>query len=88
MVAADSSAAAVTESPPVAAVVPCDPSFPAFVAGSLVVQQHPTVGLLAEVVHHHPAAQVGVAAAPEEAAEAEDCLAAFLLACSVAGDLT
>lgn len=88
MVAADSSAAAVAESLLVAAVVPCDPSCPAFVVGSLVAQQQPTVGSLAEVVHHHPAALVEAAAEFEEATEAEDCLAAFLLACPVAGDPT
>lgn len=84
--AADSSA--LTESLLAAAAVPCGPSSPAFVVGSLVVHQHPIVGSLAEVVHQHPAAPVGAAAGLEEATEAEDCLAAFPLASPVAGDPT
>lgn len=87
-VAADSLAAAVAEHLLAAAVVACDPSCLASVVGSWLVPQHPTAGLLTEVVHHLPAGLAGAAAELEVATVTEGHLAAFLLAFPVVVDLT
>lgn len=78
---------AVAEQLLAAAVVPCDPSCLVFVVGSWLVPQHPTAGLLTEVVHL-PAGLVEAAAELEVAIVTEGHLAASLVAFPVAVGLT
>lgn len=87
-VVGDSLAAAVAGQLLAAVAVPCDPSYLAFAVGSWLVLQHPTAGLLTEVVHHLPAGLAGAVAELEVATVTEDHLAASLLAFPVAVGLT
>ncbi len=84
---ADSSAAAVAEQLQAAVGEPYDLSCLVFVVGSWLVPQHPTAGLLAEVVHHLPVGLAGAAVELEVATATEGRLAASLLAFPVVVDL-